>query len=178
MVQRVANAKIERQRGRGSPVILGEKLLDVVAWADGARLQIDGKGVDLAEKEAGERVAVGALIRRGDRETLLIGAGCGEEEGAGGIERRDRVELVPAEVAAELESVPAGVDLKRIDELPDARLIPRKDAGGGAELLVSGESEKGSAFEKAEPVGMPGMPSAAEAVVGSVAPVMTLLRRV
>ena len=117
------------------PVVLHEVLLDVVAGTDLAVLQVDLEGVDLAEQEAGDGVAA-----VGD--ALLVGAGGGEGEGAGGVGRRDGVELVPAEVDAGFEGVPAARADDGVDELPDGGLVLREGAGRGAELLESGEGEE------------------------------------
>ena len=73
---------------------------------------------------------------------LLIGAGGGEGEGAGGVGRRDGVELVPAEVDAGFEGVAAASEDDGVDELPDGGLELREGAGGWAELLESGEGEE------------------------------------
>ena len=118
------------------PVVLGEVLFDVVAGTDSVFLEVDLEGVDLAEEKAGDGVAA-----VGD--ALLIGAGGGEGEGAGWIGRGDGVELIPAEVDAGFEGVRAADEDEAVDELPDGGLVAGEGAGGGAELLESGEGEEG-----------------------------------
>ena len=56
-VQGPACADVEGEAVGDAPVVLHEVLLDVVARADLAGLEIDREGVDLAEKEAGDGVA-------------------------------------------------------------------------------------------------------------------------
>ena len=80
------------------PVVLREIFFDVIAGADLAFLQVDRKGVDLAEEKTGDGVAA-----VGD--TLLVGSGGGEGERAGRIGRGDGIELIPAEIAAGFKGV-------------------------------------------------------------------------
>ena len=135
-VEGVACSQVEGEAAGDAPVILKEVFLDLVAWADLAGLEVDLEGVDLAEEEAGDSVAAVG-------NALLVGSGGGEGEGAGGVGGRDGVELVPAEVYAGAEGVAAVSEDDGVEELPDGGLKLGEGAGGGAELLESGEGEEG-----------------------------------
>ena len=124
-VQGVARAEVQGQAVGELPIVLREELEDVIARRDLALLQIDLKRVDLAEEEAGDGVAAVGYA-------LLIGSGGGERKGAGGIGRRDGVELIPAEIEAELELMRSASVGDVVDCLPDRGLILREGAGGGA----------------------------------------------
>src|SRR6202022_2409929 len=63
-----AGSEVEGEVGEDLPVVLHEVLLNVVAGADLAGLEVDLEGVDLAEQEAGEG-------RAGVGDSLLVGAG-------------------------------------------------------------------------------------------------------
>ena len=134
-VEGLTGAEVEGEAAGDAPIILNEVLLDLVAGADLAGLEVDLEGVDLAEEEAGDGVAA-----VGD--ALLVGSGGGEGEGAGGVGGRDGVEFVPAEVDAGFEGVAAASEDDGVDELPDGGLVQREGAGGGAELLESGEGKE------------------------------------
>ena len=171
-VEGVAGAEVEGETVGDLPVILEEVLLDLVAGADLAGLEIDLEGIDLAEKKTCDGVAA-----VGD--PLLIRTSGGEGEGAGGIRRGDGVELVPAEVDACTDGVAAAGEDDGVEKLPDSGLEPGRRCWRGAELLrkpVKVKSE--TALLKAALVGMPGIPSAVDAVVGRVGPVTVLPRRV
>ena len=133
-VQGPARADVQGEAVGGLPIILQEVLFDLVAGADDALLKIDLEVVDLAEEEACEGVAA-----VGD--ALLVGAGGGECEEAGGAGRRDGVENVPAEVEARFEGVTAAGEDGGFEYLPDGCLVLREGAGRGAELLESGDGE-------------------------------------
>ncbi len=141
------------------PVVLDEILLDLVARPNLAFLQVDLEGIDLAEEEAGDGVAA-----VGD--ALLIGSSGGEGKGAGGIGRGNGVELIPAEVAAELECVRAAGEDEAVDK------PARRRSGSCENVLAEGPScwnpvkvKRGRALLNAALVGMPGMPSAVDAVL-------------
>ena len=141
-VQGVAGAEVDGQAVGGAPVVLRVVLLDVVAGAEDGGLEVDVEGIDLAEEEAGEGVAAGgggAAVGG-----LGVGSGGGKGEGAGGVGGGDGVELVPADIGAELEAGGGrGACSSRVSvELPDGGLVLREGAGGGAELLEAGEGEQ------------------------------------
>ena len=86
---------------------------------------VDLKRVDLAEQEAGDGIpAVG--------DALLVGARGGKCERAGGIGRRDGIQLIPAQISSDLECVAASCQHDRIENLPDCCLILREGAGRGS----------------------------------------------
>ncbi len=140
VVEGPAKAEVGGEFGREAPVVLDEVLLQVVAGAQDTGLKVDREGINLAEEEAGEAVAAGGAGGAGGG--LRVGPGGGEGKAAGGIGRGDGVELVPADVGADAEVVFAAGEEDGVGELPDAGLVLREDAGGGAELSEAGEGEE------------------------------------
>src|SRR5262249_13716980 len=97
-VQGVANTGSDRQSAGCLPGVLNEVLLDVGAGADRLLLKVDRKGLHLAQKEAGERIARAGRSRQ-------IGKQTAELEEPRRRRRLNDVQSFPAEIQSGFDRV-------------------------------------------------------------------------
>src|SRR3569833_458072 len=131
----IAGADVESEAAGEFPSVLYTEFDDAITGADLPLLEVDLEVIDLAEEEAGDRVAAIGYA-------LLIGTCAGKRKSAGWVRRCDGVQLVPAEIEPEFELVRSAGPGKVVDCLPDGGLILREGAGRRTELLEAGEGEE------------------------------------
>src|SRR6266550_2393301 len=95
-IQGPAHAAIDGKTRGHFPVVLNKVLLTVGAGTNDLLLPVDGKLLNLTEKETGQRVARGRSIR-----ARLVRKQLCELEDARGVGGLDHIEPLPTEVDAE-----------------------------------------------------------------------------